>query len=274
MSTSAPTALLSIDFDGTLVDSQRSNPILEELTETLKSLRSQNVSWVVNTGRTVTHTIEGFVYHQLSLLPDYLIAREREVYVRNNFNRWIDLGDWNRQCAKAHVKLFRKSKKTIRAVREFVSQSTNARFIESTDEPCGIIASDLAEMDTICSFIETIKPADGDLHYERNSVYLRFSHRHFTKGSSLQFLAQTIGIPSSSVFAIGDGFNDLTKLRRDIAEMIACPSNAVMEVKSHVIDNGGYVASSSEGEGVVEALCHFAALGLLPKISLCNQTSA
>lgn len=272
MSHPAPTALLSIDFDGTLVDSQRPDPILEELTDALESLRSQGVRWAVNTGRTVTHSMEGFVYHQLPLLPDFLIAREREVYVRNNFDRWIHLGDWNSKCEKAHVKLFRKSKKTIRAVREFVTQSTSARFIESTEEPCGIVANNLTEMNTICRFIETIKPTDGDLHYERNSVYLRFSHRQFTKGSSLQFLAQSIGIPSSSVFAIGDSFNDLTKLRRDIAEMIACPSNAVVEVKSHVNENGGYIASSPDGEGVVEALCYFAALGQLPQIALCNQT--
>lgn len=271
MSNSTPTALLSIDFDGTLVDSQRPDPILEELADALKSLRSQGVKWVVNTGRTVTHTMEGFVHHRLPLLPDFLIARESEVYVRNNFNRWIDHGDWNRKCGKSHVKLFRQSKKIIGAVREFVTTSTSAQFIESTEEPCGVIATHIEEMDTICRFIETINPVDGDLHYERNSVYLRFSHRQFTKGSSLQFLAQSIGVPTTSVFAIGDSFNDVTKLRRDIADMIACPSNAVMEVKSHVIENGGYVASSPEGQGVVEALCHFVALGKLPKIAVRNQ---
>ncbi len=271
MPNSAPTALLSIDFDGTLVDSRRPDPILEELSDTLDSLRSQGVRWTVNTGRTVTHTMEGFVHHRLPSLPDFLIAREREVYLLNNFNRWVDLGDWNHKCEKAHVKLFRKSKKIIRAVREFVTKSTSAQFIESIEEPCGVIATHDDEMDTICRFIETIKPAAGDLHYERNSVYLRFSHRQFTKGSSLQFLAQSIGVPPSSVFAIGDSFNDVTKLRRDVADMIACPSNAVIEVKSHVIKNGGYIASSPEGEGVIEALRHFVSLGQLPQIALCEE---
>lgn len=271
MSTPAPTALLSIDFDGTLVDSHRPDPILKELAAALESLQSQGVKWAVNTGRTVNHSMEGFVHHQLPLLPDFLIAREREVYLRNHFNRWIHLGDWNRSCEKAHVKLFRKSKKTIKAVREFVTNSTTAQFIESTEEPCGIIATHLEEMDTICCFIESIKPADGDLHYERNSVYLRFSHRHFTKGSSLRFLSQSLGVPFSSVFAVGDSFNDITKLRRDIADMIACPSNAVTEVKAQVSESGGYIASTPAGEGVLEALYHFAARGQLPLIKPGNQ---
>ena len=64
-------------------------------------------------------------------------------------------------------------------------------------------------------------------------------------------------VPASGCFAIGDSFNDLGMLSTRHAGMIACPINAVAEIRTAVGSSNGYITKSPHGMGVVEALRHF-----------------
>tara|TARA_B000000565_G_C23721357_1_gene353535 strand:- start:695 stop:1060 length:366 start_codon:yes stop_codon:yes gene_type:complete len=114
-------------------------------------------------------------------------------------------------------------------------------------------------MDRICSHIDNqiIEKKAKSLSYERNTIYLRFSHSEYNKGTAAVALAKTLGVTIEKTFVIGDNYNDLKMLNREVAGMIACPANSVPTVKQEVEQIGGFVASKNYGAGTAEALSHF-----------------
>jgi hydroxymethylpyrimidine pyrophosphatase-like HAD family hydrolase len=114
-------------------------------------------------------------------------------------------------------------------------------------------------MDHLCEFIDTEIAAIKSqlLAYERNSIYLRFAHAQYNKGSALTELREQLGIPAERTFAIGDNHNDLTMLTGGAAGMVACPANTVADVAAAVKGAGGYIAKRPAGAGVAEAIAHF-----------------
>jgi hydroxymethylpyrimidine pyrophosphatase-like HAD family hydrolase len=99
------------------------------------------------------------------------------------------------------------------------------------------------------------------LGYQRNTIYLRFGHRGFQKGSTLTRLARHLGIPASRIFAAGDNLNDLPMLDPQVAAYLACPGNSHPVVRETVRHHGGYIARAHTGEGLCEAL-HFFGFGV------------
>ena len=94
----------------------------------------------------------------------------------------------------------------------------------------------------------------------RNTIYLRFCHEAYSKGTALGELARLTGISREEIFAAGDHYNDLPMLDGRFAQWVACPGNAVAPVKEAVAQAGGYVAKGECSAGVVEALLYFGAL--------------
>ena len=251
--------LLCFDFDGTFIDPENSRELDPSLIKALNLAREKNAAIVINTGRSLIDATEGIYKCGMKILPDYIIALEREIYQPNRFKRWIDLGKWNPRCRKDHIKLLKKQRKFIETIRIHVEQETKARWVASQDEPAAIIASSEQEMDLICAHLDLqiTQRKPKYLAYERNSIYLRFSHSEYNKGTAAIALRKMLGIPKEKTFVIGDNYNDLKMLNQEVAGMIACPENSVARVKETVAAIGGYVASNKYGEGTAEALNHF-----------------
>ena len=253
-----PKRLLCFDFDGTLIDSGTNAPVPPELLQRITALKEQEgCVWTINTGRSLFQAIAGITDHVVFPYPDYVIAKEREIYYQNEHNRWVDFGDWNKCCEKAHLRLFRSHKKFFGRVREYLERHTSAKFVESEEEPAGIIAHDEPEMGRICAFIDEHCKELPELAYERNTIYLRFAHRDYNKGSALAELARLLEVPVADVFAAGDNHNDLSMLCGQNAEMVACPANAVAKVRETVRAAGGFVSKDTAGAGMCQALDHF-----------------
>lgn len=259
MNSSGKQWLLCFDFDGTFIDPENSREIDTSLKTALNLAREKNAAIVINTGRSLIDATEGIYKCGMKILPDYIIALEREIYQPNRFKRWIDLGKWNAKCRKDHIKLLKKQRKFIETIRIYVEQETKARWVASQDEPAAIIASSEEEMDSICSHLDVkiTQRKPKYLAYERNSIYLRFSHSEYNKGTAAIALGKMLEIPKEKTFVIGDNYNDLKMLNQEVAGMIACPQNSVPMVKEKVIGIGGYVATNSYGAGAAEALNHF-----------------
>ncbi|MDD1650164.1 MAG: HAD hydrolase family protein, partial [Methylococcaceae bacterium] len=107
--------------------------------------------------------------------------------------------------------------------------------------------------------LETYCESVPDLAVVRNDVYARFSHRAYNKGTALAELTRQLGLTPASVFAAGDHLNDLPMLSRQFAAMIAAPANAVPQVKAAVLRQDGYLSQAAHGQGVAEAIEHYAA---------------
>ncbi len=257
-SPAAATAILSFDFDGTLHDPAASPPVPVAFFDLIRILREeQGVVWGINTGRSIPQMIEGFVESGFPFLPDWVVAREREVYFPNQFGRWLPETQWNTRCEKEIHGLFKQSEQLLAHLRHEVEQHTGAQWIELDGEPAGIIARTEEEMEWIVGHIGPIVGAEPHFSWQRNSIYLRFGHRDFQKGSSLSHVANHYQLPVSRRFAIGDSHNDLEMLDPANAAMTACPANAVAAIKEKIAATGGMVTRAAHGEGAIEALLHF-----------------
>ncbi|WP_395738468.1 HAD family hydrolase [Prosthecobacter sp.] len=249
--------ILCFDFDGTLVHPE-SEPIYHPgFGQMIQLLRSQGAAWVINTGRSLSQTLQGLAQYGIFYEPDFIIAQESDIYKPGFFSRWTDYGSWNRQARRAQERFAKDHQQSLLAIRHMVETQTNASFITGSAGEMGIVGSNDLELDGICAYIDTHARQYPEIGYHRNGIYLRFSHSGYSKGTALSELARLLGLDSSACFAAGDNFNDLSMLDPRHARMIACPSNSVEPVKQIVRSYGGYIASRPASEGMMEALTHF-----------------
>lgn len=255
---SAQIRLISTDFDGTIV-SRVSEPVLDaDCLELIQNLQKSGVIWAVNTGRTVDLLESGLQDFGFPFHPDFILTSERDVHrPGKNGMRWEPFGDWNQRCAVAHAELFTSPQSILSDVVQFVNSRTTARIIHESGGPAGLVANSEDEMDRVVAFIEQARARQPQFNYQRNTMYLRFCHADYNKGSALAELARLLEIDRDEIFAAGDHHNDISMLDGGVAAMTACPSNAITEVKEAVCSSGGYVARRPHGAGVYDALQYF-----------------
>ena len=109
-------------------------------------------------------------------------------------------------------------------------------------------------MEWIATHIAPIVAEIPDLGWQRNSIYLRFGHQSYQKGSTLTEMARLYRLPTSMVFAMGDSHNDIEMLSETHSGIAACPANAVEAIRQIISDRAGLITEHKAGHGVVEAL--------------------
>lgn len=249
--------ILCFDFDGTLVHPESDPPFHPALGEMIKHLRRQGAAWVINTGRSLSQTLQGLGQHGIFMEPDFIIAQECEIYRPGLLSRWTDFGNWNRKARRAHERFMKDHRAFFQMMREFLKDQTRADYLEGDMGEVGIVAREDQEMDRICLFIDQHQRQNPDIGYHRNGIYLRFSHSGFSKGTALGELARLLELTAERVFAAGDNYNDLSMLDLRFARQIACPGNALAPIKHVVQSKGGFVACGPASAGMIEALQHF-----------------
>lgn len=249
--------LLSTDFDGTLVDHFASPPVAPALFETLTELRRLGVYWALNTGRDLAFALDGLKEFAFPVEPDFILTNEREIFHRDGRGEWRDYGDWNRRCLLAHDRLFEDEACFLEEMLRFIREETCAQTIYENARPVGLAAQDDAEMDRVVAYLERARDPASLFHYQRNTIYLRFCHAHYSKGAALGELCRLTEISASETFTAGDHHNDLSMLDGTFARWAAAPGNAIDEVKEAVKKAGGYVARARCSDGVLEALRYF-----------------
>lgn len=249
--------LLSTDFDGTLVNHFAKPPVDPRLWETFQEMRSRGVLWAVNTGRELHHIEEGLAEFHFPIEPDYVLTSEREVFQRGPDGGWIDYGDWNTRCYSAHEELYGQAGPLLADIQSYLTQDRRAHPIYEGSRMVGLAAESEPVMDQVCKFLERERKRVPGFHYMRNTVYVRFCHEDYSKGTALEELARLTGISRDEIFAVGDHYNDLPMLDGRHARWVACPSNSVDAVKEMVREADGFIAPSECSVGVLEALAEF-----------------
>ena len=250
--------MLCFDFDGTLFMPERDVPLEPNFFDEIRKLREAGWLWTVNTGRSLLHMLEGFEEVGFPFAPDYLVLREREIYTPgDSFGRWHRVEAWHEKSVHDTALFFADAEGFVAKMKAYVEEETEAQWVEEVGDPAGIIASSEEEMAVIAAFVEEHRSMSDLIGVLRNTIYMRFTHRDYHKGSSLTEVARLEGLSVDQIFAIGDGHNDLDMLRPEVAGMVACVGNAHMEVKTHVRRVGGYEAAEAGSRGSVEALRHF-----------------
>ncbi len=253
-----PSAVISLDFDGTLHNPASEPPVPPEFFSLLRELRTeQHVIWGINTGRSLPQMVDGFLESGFPFLPDWVVAREREIYFPDLHGRWQPHAPWNKRCEKEIHGLFKRAHKLLARIRHEIEEHTGAQWMNLADEAAGVISRTEEEMAWIVERIAPLAAEEPHLAWQRNSIYLRFGHRDFQKGSSLGEIARHHHLPAARCFAMGDSHNDVEMLDPAHAGMTACPGNSVAEIREKVAAHGGIVTQAWHGPGVIEALRHY-----------------
>ncbi len=257
-----PGAILSFDFDGTLHDPAGKPPVSPRFFNTIERLRREKGAlWGINTGRSIAHVAEGLVDGGFPFTPDWVVAREREVWLPSPSGRWVPLEPWNKDCEKELHRFFKEVRGTLDTIRHEVEEHTGATWIDQPGDPAGLVARTEEEMAWIIGRVEALTAGIPNLGWQRNSIWLRFGHKNYQKGSSLAEVARHFRVQTAQTFAIGDSHNDFEMLSPDVAAMFACPANAVPDIRRHVVSQGGHPCLLGHSEGCVEALEHFFGTG-------------
>lgn len=253
-----PGAILSFDFDGTLHNPAERPTVSLRLFQTLARLRSEKGAlWGINTGRSIAHVAEGLVEGGFPFTPDWVVAREREIWLPSASGRWVPHEPWNRDCATELERFFKDVRGTLDAIRHEVEEHTGATWIEQPGDPAGLVARTEEEMAWIMGRVRELAAGDPMLGWQRNSIWLRFGHKNYQKGSSLAEVTRHFGLMREQTFAIGDSHNDFEMLSPGVAAMFACPANAVADIREHVTSQRGHACLLPHSEGCVEALEYF-----------------
>lgn len=255
-----PIQLISTDFDGTIFTEFESPPVPVAFCSAIHGLQAAGAKWVINTGRDLSSLMEALGRAGLDVRPDFLVLVEREIY-RHDGVRYVSVEPWNQRCAEAHAALFARVRPDLTRLTAWVNERFDAAVYEDAFSPFCLIARHNGDADAICDYLDAYCAEVPGLTVVRNDVYARFSHAGFSKGTALAELARELGLGPHQVFAAGDHFNDLPMLDRRIAHWLACPANAVPEVKEQVARQGGEVSELSHGHAVAAALRRWMANG-------------
>jgi HAD superfamily hydrolase (TIGR01484 family) len=248
--------LISTDFDGTLIEPNTEGLCPASFSAALDEHARRGGLWAINTGRSLEHILHGISHFRPPVAPDFLLTNERDVFCRDGAG-WVAHGSWNETCRQRHTQLFQESEKIFSFVRELNSEIPHFTVLYENDLPAGLITTTEEVMERVIVELRQAADHHPDFAFQRNTIYLRFCHRDYHKGSALEELCRMEGFARGDVFAAGDHFNDLSMLDGQYAALTACPANAIQQVKETVRASGGYVARSNWAEGVAEAMRHF-----------------
>jgi HAD superfamily hydrolase (TIGR01484 family) len=254
--TTLPIQLISTDFDGTLHADFENPPVPDDLQELLANLQHQGAKWIINTGRDLASAMEGIARARLHVKPDYLVVVEREIYIHHH-NQYTEHTPWNENCRRDHAAIFAQIRKDIPTLTAWINARYSATLYEDTYSPFCMMAESETDADQIQAYIENYCKTIPPLTFVRNSVYARFSHTGYNKGTALGEIARQLAIPPRHTFAAGDHLNDLPMLDTTFAALLAAPDNAVPQVKEHVLRQHGYISHQPWGHGVARGLEHY-----------------
>lgn len=247
--------LLSTDFDGTLADFPATGKCVPELASELSAVVGSGGLWVVNTGRSLETALEGLETLAAPVVPHYLLTNERHVHKPDGEGGWVDFGDWNTLCQEHHDVLFAQCGEFFEGVESLVASREGLLMQRNASGvPEGLIARSEDQLDEVTRELYGQPGRPEDFHHQRSSIYLRFCHRAYDKGSTLAELARMLDMPTSLILTVGDHQNDIPMLFGDVAGMVACPANAHPDVKQTVLRAGGHVSSLETGRGTAEAI--------------------
>lgn len=251
--------LISTDFDGTLIGHDTDGKCPLALASALEEHMRGGGLWAINTGRGLEHTIAGLQVFNPPVWPHFLLTHERHVFRRDENGTWDAHGSWNEICQRRHEEMFGTAHAVLESVAKLTEALDGVTLLYEEQNPAGLLTTSEELMDEVVAHLDREAAGLADFGYQRNTIYLRFCHRDYHKGSALGELCRLENIPADEVMAVGDHWNDLTMLDGTYAGMPACPANAIEPVKELVVRAGGYVARENWGEGVAEAMRHYQA---------------
>lgn len=242
--------LLSLDFDGTILDYPDDGPVLHPvIVDLLNALNLRGVAWVANSGRSLAEQkmiVEASTHMGLSHLPQAFLCHETLIYecsgpaVRSS-EPWNT--DMNVILLELHVRVRRALEPRLDEIRE---RFTKEIFI--ADLYSAFQFQDAEQSEAFAAVLRSWLREVPGAAITRNGPWVAVISDRAGKGNVLRAYAARAGYDFDEILAVGDHYNDITMLNGTAAAHVGCPADAIDEVKDAVMVAGGYVA---EGEGPV-----------------------
>ena len=250
---SADIRIVSTDFDGTIHEDFAHAPIPDLFQDRILEFQRRSGVWVINTGRHLASLLESLGRAKSRVLPDFVVTVEREIH-RHVRGHYEAVEPWHTACQDDHREVFGRNESALRALFTGLESRFDATFYADEWSPLCVIARSNAQMDAIQDELEGFCRSVEEMVPVRNDVYLRLSHRGYSKGTALQEIQRLTNLSAAQTCAAGDHLNDLPMLRREVAHWLITPSNGLPSVKDQVRAEGGYLARTPCAAGILEGL--------------------
>lgn len=246
--------LIGLDYDGTLADVHLNHSVSRNFFDILAECKNQyELYWGICTGRSLEYILEGMELASFPFDPDYLVTQERDVYYLLDGSYHAD-EERNSLATNELNQLLQDNDKIIQQCKSYVESETKGEWISVEGDPAGIIATSEDEIQAVVDLFHSLATCFSDLDYQRNTIYLRFSHKGYCKGTAVQYLQKKWGISPDNTLVMGDNYNDLTMLNSSVARYYGGPKNSISTLKERLAESGGFISSQSCADGVAEAL--------------------
>jgi len=250
--------LISLDFDGTiLVYDDPAGVFHPDVIRFLNQLPFRGVQWCANSGRDFADqlgVLERSRQRGLTCMPEALICSESLVYVREG-GEYHPLQPWNdeahRWLAACHAVAQERIKphlddlqRRYEPISTLIGELYTAFFVRDHD---GLPVSLFHEINRMLEGVEGVM-------LTRNGGWVAVMHAALGKGNALSAYARHVGLERNHILAVGDQYNDLPMLHRDVARHVGCPGDAIPEVRQAVRKAGGHVAEAVGPLGTLEVM--------------------
>ena len=249
--------ILSTDFDGTLLDSNTPPRVDSKLTSWISAFRERGGIWTINTGRELPYLTAGLRQSKMGIVPDYAIVVEREIY-KFDHGDYEPVFPWFEQCCDHHAKIFEVHNHRWGDLKSWIATNASAVTYQDKYSPFSVIADDEEQASKIHRKMELAAQDMEKIIYVHNTIYGRFAHEDYHKGSALKELSRINSIPIDRVISAGDHWNDFSMFDNTISGYWIAPGNAISDLKEHILKHPrGYVAKNTSSLGILEALSFF-----------------
>lgn len=253
-----PVSLVCTDFDGTLFDGNPKAETMIAFKNVLASLQNlHGARWAIVTGRPLPDLMPMLgLFMTYRLFPDAVVVADALIYKRDMLGKYKPFFFWNTKVAFRRHALSRKYSSRVGKWRDALMQTfPGAR--DRSGEPVDIWLdfpdegiADSAEK----ALLGLLGKSAGQFVVLRWGTEVFLAPAAGNKGEAVERLAKHYRMSLRSVFAVGDGPNDMPMLRYGGVGMPACVGNASERVKQVVGEAGGFIAQRHCLEGVLEAL--------------------
>lgn len=193
----------------------------------------------------------------MGVVPDFAIVVEREIY-RFDAGEYEPVFPWYRQCRENHREVFQRFEANWPELMNWIHANASATLYQDKYSPFSVIADSVGDATKIHQRMEEEAESMDDIIYVHNSIYGRFAHAAYHKGSALRELGRVLNIGTDCVITAGDHFNDISMFDPSVARYWIAPSNAIETVAKRVSQHEfGYSARSPYGQGVLDGLNQF-----------------
>jgi len=246
-------AAVVLDFDGTSADYAGVIGIHENVVNALAKMQDIGILWMLASDRSFADLDEVTFRLGHQLKPVALLAQQKYIYLRTHEGRYQEHSSWNRSALQLHRALWKELSPYFKQWQETIARQIHPLKLIRDSESFSIIVSepDIPLLDTI---LRDLVRGFQNAQVSGNRNSRNVSHKSFSKAAIVREACRCLGFASKSVFAIGDGKNDLPMLREEVCGGAGCPADASKEVQELVRLRHGIISTLEGPDGTADIL--------------------